>query len=366
MSDLGDLVLGAPTDRPHVRDPEPGDRATGLGSLPGTDPREAARTVVGELPGLPHLPELPDRGVGADMLGRAAALLVDLAVEVWPSGYRVARRPGAHHRRGVELLARDVDALDEILDETGARPPAVKTQVAGPWTLTAGVELRTGHRVLTDRGAVTEFIASLAEGLRTHVADLARRTGAPVVVQIDEPTLPAVLAGSLPTPSGYGTVRTVPGAEARAGLAELVAAARDAGASSVTVHCCHPTPPLALLGAVGADAVAVDLEALGGVEIPAAVLDALGELWESGTELWLGVVPSTDPPELLAPPELADLARPALELVDRLGFDRGRLADRALITPTCGLAGATPTWARAAMTRAVELARAVDDPPASW
>ena len=189
--------------------------ATGLGSLPGTDVREAARTVVGELAELPHVPELPARGVGADMIGRSAAMLVDLAVEVVPSGYRVASHPGGDHRRGVELLARDVDALDEVLGEAGATPAAVKCQVAGPWTLAAGVELRTGHRVLTDRGAVTEFAASLGEGLREHVAGLARRTGVPVVVQVDEPTLPAVLAGTLATPSGYGTVGAVPAAEVR-------------------------------------------------------------------------------------------------------------------------------------------------------
>ncbi|WP_414637792.1 methionine synthase [Actinomycetospora sp.] len=352
---------GADDTAPAPDEPRrPEERATGVGSLPGTDHREAARTVVGELPDFPHVPELPARGVGADLIGRTAALLVDLAVEVWPSGYRVTSRAGGHHRRGVELLARDVDALDEALGETGAAPRRVKTQVAGPWTLAAGVELRSGNRVLTDPGAVTEFTESLAEGLRGHVAELARRTGAGVVVQLDEPTLPAVLAGSLPTPSGYGTVRTVPGADARAGLATLVTAARDAGAVGVVVHCCHPTPPLALLGATGADAVAVDLTAL---DRSGAVLDALGELWDAPTELWLGVVPSTDPE---GRPELADLARPALELADRLGFDRARLADRAVVTPACGLAGATPGWARTAMGRAVELARAFADPPSSW
>jgi methionine synthase II (cobalamin-independent) len=355
--DVGDAGGGPEPDEPL----RPEERATGLGSLPGTDHREAARIVVGELPEFPHVAELPERGVGADMIGRAAALLVDLAVEVWPSGYRVTARPGAHHRRGVDLLTRDVDALDEVLGETGAAPRRVKTQVAGPWTLTAGVELRSGHRVLTDRGAVAEFTESLAEGLRGHVADLARRTGAGVVVQIDEPTLPAVLAGSLPTPSGYGTARTVPAAEARAALETLVRAAREAGAVGVVVHCCHPTPPLALLGATGPDAVALDLTEL---DRSSAVLDAVGELWDAPMDLWLGVVPSTDPDE--EPPAVERIARPALDLADRLGFDRERLADRAVITPACGLAGASPGWARTAMARSVELARAFADPPSSW
>ena len=89
--------------------------------MPGTDPREAATIVVGELPVLTALPELPARGVGADMIGRTAGLLVDIAVEVVPSGYRVTARPGRDQRRAIDLLRADLDAFDEAVD--AARPP---------------------------------------------------------------------------------------------------------------------------------------------------------------------------------------------------------------------------------------------------
>ena len=79
--------------------PAPG-WATGVGSLPGTDPREAAAVVAGELPDLPHLPELPGRGPGADMVGRTAArCCVDLHVDLQPSGWRLVDRPGMDERR---------------------------------------------------------------------------------------------------------------------------------------------------------------------------------------------------------------------------------------------------------------------------
>ncbi|MGH3628709.1 MAG: methionine synthase, partial [Sciscionella sp.] len=55
--------------------------------MPGTAVEESTRVVFGELDTLPHLVELPARGVGADLLGRAAAILVGLPVEVVPSGY---------------------------------------------------------------------------------------------------------------------------------------------------------------------------------------------------------------------------------------------------------------------------------------
>ncbi len=332
----------------------PPGTATGIGSLPGTDPTEAARAVAGELPDLPYLPELPDRGVGADLIGRTAALLVDLAVEVMPSGYRVTARAGREHRRGVDLLRTDLDALDEALDTAGAR--RVKVQAAGPWTLAAGVELRTGHRVLTDRGARREFAASLAEGLVAHVTEFAERTGAAVVVQLDEPGLPAVLAGSLPTASGFGTVAAVPEPEVEQLLREVISALPE----PVVVHCCARNAPIGLLRAAGAGALALDAGLLGS---DSATLDAVGEAWDAGLPVLLGLVPVLRPEH---EPTLRELARPALELADRVGFARPRLAELVVPTPTCGLAGATPGWARRATVLTRELGRAFIEPPESW
>lgn len=96
--------------------------ATGIGSWPGTAAREAAQVVVGELAGaLAYLTELPARGVGADMLGRAGGLLVDVAIDTVPRGYRIAARPGAVTRRAASLLDEDMDALEEAWETAGLR-----------------------------------------------------------------------------------------------------------------------------------------------------------------------------------------------------------------------------------------------------
>jgi hypothetical protein len=325
--------------------------------MPGTDALEAARTVVGELPELPYLPELPGRGAGAGLIGRTAALLVDLAVELVPSGYRVTARPGRDHRRAVDLLRGDLDALEEAVDSAGVRPAAIKVQAAGPWTLTSEIELRTGHKVLTDSGALREFAASLAEGLRVHATEASRRLGVATVVQLDEPGLPTVLAGGVPTPSGYGTVPAVPDGDA----VELLRAVLGGLPVPRIVHCCAPRPPLALLRRAGADALAVDAELLAGA--PRSTVDDLGEAWDAGATVLLGLVPALAP---VTPPSLQALARPALDLVDRLGFHREMLAQRCLPTPSCGLAGATTDWAQRALTLARELGQAFVDPPDSW
>jgi methionine synthase II (cobalamin-independent) len=314
--------------------------ATGVGSLPGTDPAEALRVVLGELPGFPHVPELPDRGPGADMIGRTAGLLVDLAVDLTPAGWRLVPRPGVDLRRTHDLLARDLDAVHEVAEGwTGL----LKVQAAGPWTLAAALERTRGDRAVVDPGARRDLGQSLAEGLTAHVAALSARVpGARVVVQLDEPSLPAVLQGALPTVSGFGKLPAVEESVAEQELAAVVAAVPH----PVVVHCCALRAPIALLRAAGADAVSVDVGLV-------QDLDAVGTAVEDGTHLLLGVVPGTDAP-LPAPRAVASRVA---ALWNELGFPAEQLAGAVTLTPACGLAGATPRYARAAMTAVREAAR---------
>ncbi len=329
--------------------------ATGVGSLPGTDPNDAAATVAGELPALPHLVELPDRGVGADIVGRAVGLLVDIYAEVVPSGWRISRRPGRDVRRATDFLSWDSDAAEQQY----AGADWVKVQVCGPWTLAAMIELASGHRALTDPGAVDDLATSLAEGLAAHAADIAARIpGAGIVVQIDEPALPAVLAGSLSTASGFGTVRSVPAVRAIEVLSRLT----DAVQGRPTVaHCCDSAAPLRLFRAAGFDALSIDMTTL---PTAAAVLDPIGEAIETGAVLMAGIVPAVRSGG--SPPPLQTWAAPVLQVWDRLGFPRSELSSTVVPTPSCGLAGANRDGARSAMAICRQLADAIQDLPENW
>ena len=201
---------------------------TGIGSMPGTDSAEAARIVAGELD-VPHLVELPARGPGADMLGRTLALVSsatgEFAAETTPDGWRLAGGRsggdlGRQMRRGASWLAEDVDRMElELAGFTGR----VKVQVAGPWTLAAGVEAVRGTRLVADAGACADLGAALAEAVAEHVAMVGRRIpGAQVVVQVDEPALPIVLAGHIRTPSGRGALRVPEVPEVVSGLGVVV------------------------------------------------------------------------------------------------------------------------------------------------
>jgi methionine synthase II (cobalamin-independent) len=320
--------------------PWPAGAATGIGSLPGTDIVGAVKTVLGELPDLPYLPELPARGPGADMIGRSAGLLQELPVELYAARWRVASRPGADARRTADLRERDLDTLaDQAADYRGP----LKLQTAGPWTLATNVELRTGGPMLRDLGAVRDLTTSLAEGLRDHLAEVAARLpGANLLLQLDEASLPAVLSGQVPTESG---LRTLPAVE-RTTATEALRAVVDRVGVPVVVHCCASDPPVGLLREAGAVGVALDLDLV-------TDLDPLGEVLEAGLGLLAGAAPTRASP----PPEPDELAGRVRGLWRRLGFPASQLPGQVVVTQACGLAGATPEYARAVLIACREAGR---------
>jgi methionine synthase II (cobalamin-independent) len=323
--------------------------ATGVGSHPGEsqdDFDEAVRVVWGELVDLPYVPEVPGRGAHADMAGRAVALLVDLAADLQPQGWRLTGARGVDHRRASSLLAQDLDTVEmRAQGFTGA----VKIQVTGPWTLAAMVERPRGDRLLADHGARRDLAQSLASGVAAHLADVrSRLPGATrVLVQIDEPALPAVLAGQVPTASGFHRHRSVDVAAAAPALEWLVQAVRD-GFGEPLLHCCAAEPPLELFERVGAPGLGVDLGAL-----PATAYDSLAAAMEAGRPLHLGVVPSTRPATPLTSAAVAARVERFLTMV-------GLEPSPALaLTPACGLAGADRAWGREALELVRDAGRAL-------
>jgi 5-methyltetrahydropteroyltriglutamate--homocysteine methyltransferase len=280
-------------------------------------------------------------------------LLIDVAIDTVPRGYRVAARPGAVTRRAASLLDEDIDGLEEAWETAGLRGSGrpVKVQAPGPITLAAELELANGHRAITDLRAVHDIAASLAEGVAAHRASVSRRLDTPVVVQFDEPSLPAAVAGRL---TGVTALSPVAPIDETLATTMLDICAAAAGAE-VSVHCCGTTLPWKALQRSNIGAVSVDVGTL-----EAADLDAIAEFVESGRAIVLGVVSSSTPPRL---PAVEEVAAAVVAVTDRLGFTRSALRDRIGITPTCGLAAATPQWARTAIGLARRAAEAFADDP---
>lgn len=338
--------------------------ATAPGPWPGHDPVEATRIIRGEL-GAPHLPflvELPHRGPGADALGRTAALLVDLSVDLQPHGWRLVPRPGKDHRRAVSLLGQDLNALADVAGGEESPGSQLKISLRGPLSLAAGLYLHNGERALSDSGARRELLQSLTAGAVEFMARA--RTAAPdagITVQLDEPDIAEVLGGAIPTASGYRTLRSVPATEVSSAWAQLIEALTGAGAEQVIVHLPETgrsavlrpgaQSPFALALGAGADGAALPAAGLTGAD-----WESIAEAVESGKALWLGILP--EPARDAEPRQVKALVEDVLRPWAKIGLSPDRLPALRLM-PAADLAAVSPSSARKILTRLTQTAEAL-------
>ena len=342
-----------------------------LGPWPGTDPVEAVKVSLGLFtpPHLPSLPELPARGIGSDAVGRTAGLLVELPVDVQPYGWRFVDRPGNDHRRAVSSLSTDVNVLADVAGASELDLPELKLQVVGPVSLAAAIHLHYGERALRDDGARRDVAQSLSAGLALHAEKV--RAAVPVAgltLQVDEPDVAQALAGTIPTASGYRTLRSIPASELRLTWTALVSAARDAGFAKVAINLAPAGPPSGPpAGSAEAEswrkALAVALECgIDAVAVPLGSLDTghweqLAGAIESGVGVWAGTVPVYAGQ---VPPSYAALVERVMRPWHGLGLPAKPLS-LLRITPETGLAGVTPQEARTSVNRTIEVAAALTD-----
>ena len=304
-------------------------RTTGIGSWPGTDMMDAIKIAFAECPDLPYLPELPARGPHAQMIGRSTAFLAGLTVDLQPAGWRLTDASSRDHRLAISTLRTDLDLLEE---HAQGYQGTIKLSVAGPWTLAATMERPRGDRLLADHGARRDLNQSLAEGIAQLVAELSRRLpDVEFMIQLDEPLLPAVLAGTIATASGFSRHRSVEPSEVSAAL--ILTLVRLAP-TPVAVHCCAAGVPVDLLRRAGVAGVLIDID-----QLSSADWDAVGATIEAGQWVGMGALPTNHALHLdqLGPDQVA---RRVLQPVRDLGLQPAAAA-RLVITPACGLASAT-------------------------
>lgn len=315
-------------------------RSTGIGSWPGTDMADAIKIAFAEAPELPYLPELPARGAYASIIGRSTALLAGLAFDLQPAGWRLTDASGRDHRLARSTLRSDLDLLEELAQGYAGW---VKFSVAGPWTLAATIERPRGDRLLADHGARRELGQSLTEGVSELIADMRRRLpDIRPLLQLDEPLLPVVLGGGVPTASGFSRHRVVDIPEVSGGFTQIVDRLAATAEAPVVVHCCAADAPIGLLHRAGVRGVSVDLDLMS-----TKAWDEIGAGMSEGLWLGLGALPAGPAPT--SPALTADwVARRVLRPLRGLGLDP-ELAAQLVLTPSCGLASATGAQAVTAM-----------------
>jgi hypothetical protein len=144
------------------------------------------------------------------------------------------------------------------------------------------------------------------------------------------------------------------------------------------VHCCAASVPFGIIRAAGADGVAFDLSQLRRGEE-----DEVAEAAEAGMGMFTGAAATVPGPgaggagagtpgpagsgraggsnPADGSSEARETAERVLRLWRRLGLPLTTCAEQAVITPACGLVGASPDQARAALTRCREAASMVPE-----
>jgi methionine synthase II (cobalamin-independent) len=197
---------------------------------------------------------------------------------------------------------------------------------------------------LADPGAVADLTASLAEGAAAYAADVAKRVPrGRLVVQFDEPALPSVIAGLVPTQSGVSRLAAIEADPARDRLSQVLGATPG----YTVVHCCATTVPFGIIQRAGAGGLAFDLSQLRRGEE-----DGVAEAAEAGLGLLTGAISAVAE----EPGGARETAERVLRLWRRVGLPLATAAEQAVITPACGLAGVSPAQARAALARCREAA----------
>lgn len=315
--------------------------ATGVGGWPGTSARAAATAVSQTCDGLPHLPELPARGPGGDMIGRAMARIAkvagDLAVHTALGGWRLSGSPGRDLSRADGYWSEDLDAIEERFE--GHVGP-FKVQLAGPLTLAASVEDRAGEKLLRDAGAVRDLAGASAQAWLDLIAEVRRRLpGADVIMQVDEPLLADVLSGKVPTQSTWTTYPAV----ARTDATGLLQTVRAAHGGEAVLHCCAEEVPFDVLADAGF-AASFDMALVG-----AAAVEAVGHHIDAGRRVFLGVEAASVTAGVAA----------VTRFGRAVGYAGHEWAGHVVMTPPCDLLDMPMAQACATMERLAAVAAAL-------
>ncbi len=291
--------------------------ATAIGSLPHTDPREAATFVLERHTRLPAAPSLPNRSGMERMIAQAAWGIAGL--DVLPDGSLQVDDPNLDPRTPLTDPGIDGEpfvALRAFLGAVAGRRAPIKLQLTGPVTL--GIALHSlgvpAPPAFAVAGAAVRARARMLVAAAQETAPMA-----PLVVFVDEPGLTAAMHPGFP----LGPERTMD-------LVSGVLATLEPHAMT-GLHGCGPADWRVVLQS-GPQILSLPLDANATVHA-----GALAAFLERGGWIAWGAVPTNGPigstPERIWQQLSAEWCG-----LTQNGCDPVLLREQALITPACGLA----------------------------
>jgi hypothetical protein len=333
-------------DRPR-KTFQPAARPLLIGSLPGTDHREAMQWIMAHTPEIPLWPQLPGHAQEGmvyqflpglpGIVRRGSKILVDTGLDGFDAQLLAfyedylaidARKPIPDTSRfhltpetapGFFVFMETVRNMDEP-------PLSVKGQITGPLTQGVGITDQNGRVLFYDERLKDAVIKLIAMKARWQVEQmLTLQTPSPPIVFFDEPG--AVSFGS----SAFISITRE---QVVTALEECIQAVQGAGGLAGIHICANGEWSVAL--EAGTDIISFD--AYSYFDKLLLYRDPLKQFIQDGGILAWGIVPTSDTRAIAREDTETLYARWREQLTElvALGLDSSRIVQQTLITPACG------------------------------
>lgn len=312
--------------------------ATGIGSLPMTDPEEAVREILKYLPEIPFWPQLPGRAFREQMVPQYSEGLPGVVEDREKERIYVdsERAVGEMERFYEKEMACDVDhfairpeyaaGLQPMMRELRENRPAdlafTKGHVTGPVTFGFTVKDEKGAAIFYDPN-LADIVCRLIAMKAAYQLRLFREFQVPTILFMDEPYMAA-----------FGTTGMNISREDAVRSLNTVVERIHEGDGIAGVHCCGNTD-WSLLFETGVDIV--NFDAYEFMEKMALYPEQIRLFLDRGGTLAWGLIPTSGAVRAETAESLFERFQRGAEKLVSLGIDKEKLCRQCLVTPACGL-----------------------------
>jgi len=332
--------------------------ATGIGSLPITDPDKAAALSLSYLAEAPIWPQLPQKDFREHMDGQFSEALpglrldnvkkrfyfdtsVDLMPELEKFFERYIEKDYGYFRISEEYAAGFYAFLRALQKGLPPRARFVKGHITGP--LTAGISFKDGTNrdIIHNDVLFDAVVKGLAMKAAWQIKEL-DRFGKPVIIFIDEPAMESL-------GSGFSAVSSEVVAEK---LNEIIDMVHELDGIA-GIHCCGNADwPMLFNTKIDI----INFDAFGYMDRVMLYPAEIKKFLDRGGALAWGVVPTGSFTGSETADQLFEILNSGMKRLESQGVKREALLRQCLITPSCGMGSLTLDKAEAILKLLREVA----------